>query len=200
MVWKADLPPYPKFSGHNFFITTNQQRTVNIITYQPALRQALPNIYGPLEYREERAMFERVDHILRISGIEQEFVSIALSEKDIDPASVSAKRLERFANYSVLALRANIARHLTGMNHRDFCVRLADSPLLQWFLQIGEIDTIKVFAKSTSDRFNRWVSEPALRKINEHFTALLSSAALLTGLPGEAPAISFGLPAAITCD
>ena len=192
--------PYPKFNGYNFVITTNQPRTVNIITYQPALRQALPNIYGPLEYREERAMYERVDHILCISGIEQEFVRIALTEKGIDPASVSAKRLERFANYSVLALRANIARGLTGMDHRDFCTRLADSPLLQWFLQIGEIDTIKVFAKSTSDRFSRWVGQTALRRINERFTALLCAAAPLTGLPGEAPAMSFGLPAAIICD
>lgn len=192
--------PYPKFSGYNFVSTTNLLRTVTIITYQPALRQALPNIYGPLEYREERAMYERVDHILRISGIEQEFVSIALTEKGLDPASASAKRLERFANYSVLALRANIARDLTGMDHRDFCARLADSPLLQWFLQIGEIDTIKVFAKSTSDRFSRWISEPALRKINERFTALLSATAPLTGLPREAPALSFGMPAAIICD
>jgi hypothetical protein len=88
-------------------------------------------------------MYERVDQILRISGIEQEFINIALTEKGIDPTSATAKRLERLANYSVLAMRANIARDLTGMDHRDFCARLADSPLLQWFLQIGEIDTIK---------------------------------------------------------
>lgn len=100
---------------------------MSIITYQPALRQALPNIYGPLEYREERAMYERIDHLLSVSGI-------------------------------------------------------------------------KVFAKSTSDRFTRWVSEAGLRRINERLTALLGAAAPLTGLPGETPAIRFGLPAAITCD
>jgi len=29
--------------------------------YQPALRPALPCVYGPLEYREQRALFERID-------------------------------------------------------------------------------------------------------------------------------------------
>lgn len=173
---------------------------MDIITYQPALRQALPNIYGPLEYREERAMYERIDHILNISGIEQEFVRLSLAEHGIDPAAASAKRLERFANYSVLALRANIGRDLTGMAHREFCARLADSPLLQWFLQVGQLDAIKVFAKSTSDRFTRWVSEPGLRRINESLTSLLAATAPPAGLPGLSPAVCFGLFAPILCD
>ena len=45
-----------------------QPRTVQIITYQPALRPALPCIYGPLEYREQRDLYERIDGILRILG------------------------------------------------------------------------------------------------------------------------------------
>ena len=172
---------------------------MNIITYQPALRQALPNIYGPLEYREERAMYERIDHILRISGLEQDFIRLSLTEHEIDPATSSAKRLERFSNYSVIALRANIARSLTGMAHREFCTRLADSSLLQWFLQVGQLDAIKVFAKSTSDRFNRWVSEDALRQVNDRITSILVATQHL-GQLDQPPAVCFGLPAPIICD
>jgi hypothetical protein len=161
---------------------------VNIITYQPALRPALPNIYGPLEYREERALYERIDLILRVSGLEQEFINLALGDQKIDPATTSPKQLEWFANFSVMALRANLARDLTGLAHREFCTRLADSTLLQWFLQIGQIDAIKTFAKSTSDRLARWVSEASLRRINERFTALLA-----TGEPAAGAAVSFGL-------
>jgi hypothetical protein len=170
---------------------------VNIITYQPALRPALPNIYGPLEYREERALYERIDHILKVSGLEQEFINLALDDQQIDLATTSPKQLEWFANFSVMALRANIARDLTGLAHREFCTRLADSTLLQWFLQIGQIDTIKTFAKSTSDRLTRWVSEASLRRINQRFTALLAMIDPATGAAAS-PAVSFGLPEPIT--
>ena len=95
-----------------------------------------------MEYREQRALFERIDGILSASGLEQDFIDIALTDRKIDTAATSARLLERFARFSVLALRANIARILTGLGHRDFCARLADSPLLQWFLHVGQIDPI----------------------------------------------------------
>ncbi len=143
-------------------------------TYQPALRPALPCVYGPLDYREQRALFERIDRILSASGLEQDFINLALTDRKIDTGASSAKRLERFARFSVLALRSNIARKLTGLAHRDFCARLADSPLLQWFLHVGEVDSVKAFSKSSSDRFGQWVSEESLRLINEKFIALLA--------------------------
>lgn len=103
---------------------------MNTLTYQPALRPALPTVYGPLEYRETRALYERIDHILRVSGLEQEFINLALSDQKINLTTTSAKQLECFANFSVMALRANIARNITGLAHRPFCVQLADSTLL----------------------------------------------------------------------
>jgi hypothetical protein len=30
-------------------------------TYQPALRPALPCVYGPIDYREQRFLFQRID-------------------------------------------------------------------------------------------------------------------------------------------
>lgn len=168
-------------------------------SYQPALRPALLWVYGPLDYREQRAMFERIDTILRSSGLEQEFLNLVLAERGIDIQATGAKRLEHFASRTVLALRANIARQLTGLDHRDFCIRLADSSLLQWFLHVGHVDCVKVFAKSSSDRFGRWASEETVRLINGKLTALLASS-LPDGSTGKTPAVAFGLAEPISFD
>lgn len=166
---------------------------MSILAYQPALRPALPFVIGPLDYREQRALFERIDRILAVSGLEGEFIDLVLEERRIDPDSMSPRRLERFARFCVLALRSNIARGLTGLAHREFCARLADSPLLQWFLHVGKVDSVKVFSKSTSDRFGRWVSEEAVRVINDKLTSLLASDGPANG-NGESPSVAFGLP------
>ena len=50
---------------------------------------------------------------------------------------VNGRRVAVFAQFSFVCLRSNIARKLTGLAHREFCVRLADSQLLQWFLQLS---------------------------------------------------------------
>lgn len=183
----------------NCLANKTEPRTVHSITYQPALRPALPCVYGPLDYREQRALFERIDAILSGSGLEQEFVNLAAVEHRIDARAMSARQLERFARWSVLALRANIARGLTGLSHREFCVRLADSPLLQWFLHVGELDAVRVFSKSTSDRLGQWISEPGLRVINDKFTALLTAAGAGGG-PAHSPAAGFGLAAPVACE
>ena len=139
-----------------------------------------------------------VDTILTSSGLEEEFIRIALADRGIGPDSLSAKRLAHFVRMSVLALRANIARKLTGLAHRDFCARLADSPLLQWFLHIGQVDSVKVFSKSSSDRFEKWVGAESLRIINDRLTALLAVAPSAPGTP--APAERFGLAEAVSYD
>ncbi len=91
-----------------------------------------------------------------------------------DPKKKSVSQIEKFHRNSILALRCNIARHSKGMDHREFCVRLADSVLLQWFLQINRLDKVKAFAKSTSDRFARWIDQEDLRSINIRLMALLA--------------------------
>jgi hypothetical protein len=168
-------------------------------TYPPALRPALPCVYGPLDYREQRTLFQRIDAILSASGLEEEFITLTLAAREVDTRGASAARLERFAKYSVLALRTNIARNLTGLDHRDFATRLADSPLLQWFLRVGEMGSIKAFSKSTSDRLSRWASEQTVRLINEKLTALLAATEPQSE-PTETPATTFGLAEPIQFD
>jgi len=64
---------------------------------------------------------------------------------------------------------------LTGLSHREFCIRLADSALLPWFLQIGRVDGVKCFSKSSSDRFAHLIDADSLQKLNIHLVALLGN-------------------------
>ena len=140
--------------------------------FQPVLRPALPTVFGPLEYHTQREIFERMDAILSASGLESEFITAAIANQKPDFAKRSAKRKQRFALFSIVCLRANIARSLLGLAHRDFCARLADSPLLQWFVHVGDLAVMKTFAKSTSQRFESWVSVASMRRINDQLIAL----------------------------
>jgi hypothetical protein len=165
-----------------------------MIAYQPALRPALPCIYGPLEYREQREQFVRINDLLCESRLDQLFISLAIKDQKIDPGKLAPHEAEHFARSCDLAMRTNIARTLTGLAHRKFCARLADSHLLQWFLQIGQIDQVRVFAKSTSERYANWVSAESMRVINNKFMALL------TGAPADAAQpVPFGLEEAVEC-
>lgn len=152
--------------------TKTAPEPVNILAFQPTLRPALPLIKGPLDYKAQRQLFERIDAILAESKLDTEFLRLALRDQGLDTSKSPAKKLAKFAQFSFVCLRANIARKLTGLAHREFCARLADSPLLQWFLHVGQIDQVRVFSKSTSHRFDTWLKPESLRQINDRLIAL----------------------------
>lgn len=158
------------------------------INFQPDLRPELPLIDGPKEYRDQRALFLRLDDLLTRSGLEREFIDLSMAHRKIDPSKCSAAEIQSRSKSCVLALRSNIARMITGMTHRDFSIRVADSSLLQWFLQIGRIDGVNAFAKSTSDRFAHCIDAKSLQAINIKLTGLLQ---------GDSP-VDFGLAEAIS--
>jgi hypothetical protein len=141
-----------------------------------------------VDYVAQRQLFERIDAILTESKLDAEFLALALKDQDIDPATLTPRRAAAFAQFSFVCLRSNIARKLTGLAHREFCARLADSQLLQWFLHVGQIDQVKVFAKSTSHRFENWLKEESLRRINDRLIALSIGPAT-----GGEPRLPFGL-------
>ena len=129
-----------------------------------------------------------MDELLRTSGIENEFVMRSLehwiktlSESKMEQIELSGEgqsvviRLEdllrgqqqvRFQEHSVRALRCTIARTLLGGCFRDFAARLADSPLLQSLCRVGQLDRVKVPAKSTLQRYATWLpDEDELREV-----------------------------------
>jgi IS5 family transposase len=143
-----------------------------IIAFQPSLRPALPNILGSLDYVAQRRLFQRIDAILAEAKLDIDFLALAIADQGLDVAEMTANSAAHFAAFSFVCLRSSIARKLLGLSHRDFCARVADSPLLQWFLHVGQVDQVEVFAKSTSHRFDNWVSESSLRKINDRLIEL----------------------------
>ena len=81
---------------------------------------------------------------------------------------VTGKQQQRFQEHSVRALRCSIARTLLVGSFRDFAARLADSPLLQWFCKVAQLDRVKVPAKSTVQRYATWLPEDSARAARRH--------------------------------
>jgi hypothetical protein len=154
------------------------------ITFIPCeghFRPVLPTIEGNVDYLALRGQLTTMDELLRTSGLENEFVMRSLehwiktlSESKVEQIELSGQgqsgviRLEelirgeqqvRFQEHSIRALRCTIARTLLGESFRDFAARLADSPLLQWFCQVGQLDRVTVPAKSTLQRYATWLPE-----------------------------------------
>ena len=136
-----------------------------IIPFQPSLRPALPTVEGNVDYRKFRAELDRIDQILR-SGPEPTFVLAAtahwLAQSSGPPDNRSASRLARYQTHSRRALRCNIARTYLKESYRDFAARLGDSPLLQRFCLLNELEVIKVPAKSSLQRYADWVEHKAV--------------------------------------
>lgn len=145
--------------------------TTSSVAYQFPLRPALPCIYGPLEYREERDLYERIDAILHTSGIENEYISAAFAQSGRDWAKATANAVNRYALYASIGLRCGIARSLTGLSLRGLTTRAAHSNTLAWFLATADIGRVKSPSKSTVHRLGEQVSEATLRRLNEQLVA-----------------------------
>lgn len=119
-----------------------------------------------MDFRDYRDRLVTIDRLLVEGGVEARFLSLARAEHAAAWADASAAQLQRFARQSVLALRCNVARVLLGLSFRDCAVRAAESSLLQWFLRIGEVDRVRVPAKSSLERFSKWVSEETMTQVH----------------------------------
>lgn len=132
------------------------------LALQLTLRPALPNVYGPLDYREQRAMFERMDEILNQSGLDIGWVQDWMEECNESSERKGAWRLTGF--------RCAVARRLTGMSLRDFVFRLSDSPLLQWFCRCGDYGLVPPPSKSSIDRFEKMIDLQDLENMIDALT------------------------------
>src|ERR1700739_3527035 len=161
---------------------------ITFIPCEEHFRPVLPTIEGNVDYLALRGQLTTIDELLRTSGVENEFVRLSLehwiktlSESKVEQIElsgegqsgvigledlVSGKQQVRFQEHSVRALRCSIARTLLGGSFRDFAARLADSPLLQWFCQVAQLDRVKVPAKSTLQRYATWLpNEEEMREV-----------------------------------
>ena len=160
---------------------------ITFIPCEEHFRPVLPTIEGNVDYLILRGQLTTMDELLRTSGVENEFVTRSLkhwvktlSQSKVEQIElsgegkcgvirledlVSGKQQARFQEHSIRALRCTIARTLLWGSFRDFAARMADSPLLQWFCQVGQLDRVKVPAKSTIQRYATWLPEEEMREV-----------------------------------
>ena len=139
---------------------------ITFIPCEEHFRPVLPTIEGNVDYLALRGQLTTMDELLRTSGVENEFVTRSLkhwvktlSQSKVEQIElsgegkcgvigledlISGKQQARFQEHSIRALRCTIARTLLWGSFRDFAARMADSPLLQWFCQVGQLERVKV--------------------------------------------------------
>jgi IS5 family transposase len=143
-------------------------------------------VVGNVDYSEFKETLERIDQILKVSGIEADFVRMRMEEYEKEiviyarqmgkkPRKVEAKERAKVQEHAVRSLRCNVVRELTGESARRLSVRLADSELLQWFCRIDRIDVVRVPSKSTLDRYEKLVPESLVRKIVDQLNGVAAS-------------------------
>ncbi len=142
--------------------------TATLIPFPQSFQPPLPTIEGNVDYRQMRDELLRIDHLLIQSGTESQFVRLALESwwsrfPADDPPSAKAQL--NFQIHSRRALRCNLLRLYLQEDFRGFAARLADSPLLQHFCGLAQIDKVVVPAKSTLQRYANWIDEVSLQKL-----------------------------------
>ena len=131
----------------------------NIIPFALPLPVILPTIEGNVDYRDLRDQLLRIDHLLVQSQLETRMLEADLQRWLAGQKHVSAKAQQQHQLHARRALRCNIARILIQEDYRGFAARLADSPLLQFFCALGEVDRVVVPSKSTLQRYFGWWPE-----------------------------------------
>ncbi len=139
--------------------------SVPLIPFPEALRPPLPTIEGNVDYRQMRDQLLRIDELLRLTGGEARFVAHCLEAWAQGHSPISARAQLNFQLHTRRALRCNLLRTLVQEDFRGFAVRLADSPLFQYFCGTAELDRVVVPSKSTLQRYAHWTDQPTLDRL-----------------------------------
>lgn len=137
--------------------------SATIIPVQPQLPQVLPTIEGNVDYRDFRDQLLAIDHLLQTSGLESQLIEKDLQQWIGRCKNLGAKAQRIRQTHSRRAWRCNIVRTLLQYDFRELAARMADSPLLQYFCGLSQVDCIKVPSKSTLERYDKWWPEAEVR-------------------------------------
>ena len=118
----------------------------NIIGIQEYLRPELPHILNCKDYDKEKRLLERMDEILRLSGIEKLFLELSLRKVEAEAEKTESRRykaneLERGAQ----ALRCMVLKHLLNKPYREISKLLALSPLYRRFCKCERLGVVEAF-------------------------------------------------------
>ncbi len=148
---------------------------LNLLPTAPFLPLHLPTVEGNVDYLEFRRLLDRLDVLLQASGLETQFIQLSVqhwgAQKNTD-ANINPKQQVKFQEHSRRALRCNILRTFLQLDFRGLAVRLADSPLLQRFSGLAQVDKVNVPGKSTLQRYATWLPEAQMRVLNDQLLRL----------------------------
>jgi hypothetical protein len=142
-----------------------------LIPFPEPLRPPLPTIEGNVDYRQMRDQLLRIEDLLKLTGIEKRFVAHALEGWAQRHERISARAQLNYQLHSRRALRCNFLRTFLKEDFRGFAVRLADSPLFQYFCGLAELDRVVVPSKSTLQRYAHWTDQPTLDRFARELLA-----------------------------
>lgn len=138
-----------------------------IIPFELPLPQALPTIEGNVDYRDLRDQLLRIGGLLVRSGLETQMLEADLRGWLGRCQRVSPRAQQTRQKHCRRALRCNLARLLLQEDYRAFAAHAADSPLLQYFCGLGEVDGVQVPSKSTLQRYAVWWPEAQVHQVLE---------------------------------
>jgi hypothetical protein len=163
-------------------LTTRTPDPALRLTFQPELCPTLPRIIGCADFLEYTRQLERIDELLRLSGVEQEHLrqqrAAWLSTCAREP---SVKVQQRFERSTRQALRCNLARTLLNESFIGFQIRLSESGVLQKFCGLWQLDQIRVPSKSQLHRFADQADRGQIQALLDR----LLTQALATGEAGQ---------------
>ena len=123
-------------------------------------------------------MLERMNLILKKSGIETLFKELSLEHYEVEMQK-EGKIIEDWMRtehiqWSEQALRCTILRHLFGESFRGMSMRLAECQLFRNCCKIKECEVVRVPGKSTLQVYEQCLPEEKLRMILVQLTLALS--------------------------
>ena len=148
------LPSCPKLACYeSWVLSTTSSPSADILPFQLPLCPALPQVIGNRDYTDFEIRLERIDGVLRSSGVEALFVRLSVdalrAEAAVAAHPLTGKDIARHQGQSRLALRCEVLRELLMRpSYRVMSRRLAESALCRRFCGIGEIERVRVPGKS----------------------------------------------------
>lgn len=143
----------------------------------------MPQVIGNKDYSDFEILIERIDVLLRSSGVEALFVRLSLDALRTEAREAGVEltdaHIARYQEQSRLALRCEVLRELPfgGLralslskrlmrpSYRDMSRRLAESALCRRFCGIGEIERVRVPGKSRLQTYSTWLAPEAMRAV-----------------------------------
>jgi len=163
----------------------------NSFTLQTELRPVLPVIRGCKGYTEQQRLLEKIDRILRASGIEDLFVELHLQNflklSHKRTRRVGLKEQHRQARESIKALRCTVLKNFWHCGYEAASQRLAECALYRWFCKLTEFPEVQVPGKSRLHDYAHWLSASQMELVLSSLTKALvnEERALQIGLENE---------------